>query len=403
MSKESTSLMKTMGNWIIQNLAMLILVIILLVMTWSFFCVGFAKDGGEIAKFFGIDETNGDKKETMEFIAFGMSGVIAAIVAVAFNRRASAQEWNNELIEKGHINDRFQHAATNLGHVKRRTRITSFYQFYHLAKGSEYDLRKSIFDILCDHLRHITSGQFYENPKEGKDTITDECQTLLNILFKSEDKPVLDEFHADLKNINLPRADLSNANLTGAKFSYATLTSINFAKTNLVESDFFHADLFHADFKESIIKKAKMWDANLSCAMFNGADLSGADFTGANLSSANFQGALLVGADFSEANLTHAKFLDANLSGAKFTKANISEAIFERAQLENTNLKEVDNINKADFRGAKVGNRSIEPTDLPELPDFSDPMTQILGKGEYIADWHTLSSDLDALLRQNKS
>ena len=392
-----------MIDWFKKYIITLILVIILVVMTGFLLAVGLDQTGGKIAQFLGTDKTMYYKKETIELIAWGMSGMLAAIVATVINRRTNAQERNNELIEKGHINDRFQHAATNLGHVKRRVRITSFYQFYHLAKGSEYDFRKNIFDILCDHLRHITSGQFHDEKEEGKDTVTDECQTLLNILFKSKDKPVLDEFHADLKNINLPYADLSNANLTGAKFSYATLIFINFAKANLVGSDFFHADLLQADFKGSIIKKAKMCDATLSCAMFNGADLSEADFTGANLSSANFQGAHLVGADFSGANLTHVKFLDANLSGAKFTNANISEAIFKGAQLENTNLKEVSHINKADFRGAKVGNRSIEQTDLPDLPDFSDPMTRILGKGEYISDWHTLTSDWDTLLRQNKS
>ena len=326
-------------NWL-QSHVMHILVIILVGMTGFLLAVGFDQTGGKVAQFLGTDKTMYPKKETIQLIAWGMSGMLAAIVATVINRRANAQDRNNELIEKGHINDRFQHAATNLGHVKRRVRITSFYQFYYLAKGSEYDFRKNIFDILCDHLRHITSGQFYDKKEEGKDAITDECQTLLNILFNPKGKPVFDEFHADLKNINLPHADLSNAN----------------------------------------IKKAKMHYANLSCAMFNNADLSGVDFTDANLSSANFHSACLVNAELSGAKLAGANFHNADLTGAYFVGAIISHSTsFSNANLANTNflgvnltpayLLHVRSVEGADFRGANLLRDQL-PT----------------GRGKYIAD-----------------
>ena len=308
--------------------------------------------------------TKENKAKSLEFIGIGMGGVLTTIGAVAFSRRSDAQARNNELIEKGHINDRFQQAAVNLGHKKRRVRITSFYQFYYLAKVSEDDFKKSVFDILCDHLRHMTSGQFYNDPKEGKDIITDECQTLLNILFKPEYKPVFDEFYANLENINLTRADLSSA--------------------NFVEANFSRAVLFHADFKKSILKKVKMRNTNLQCAMFNDAILPEADFTDATLLSANFQRACLAGADFSYAKLTGARFPNANLAGACFVNATIgpisSDVMFSRANLANTNFEGVDlrsvylmnvrNIEGADFTGAKV-----YPEQLPT------------GSGKYIADW----------------
>ena len=319
--------------------------------------------------------------EIIKSIGFGIGIIIAIMSCVNKINSTIAKRESNRLIEKGHMNDRLQDAIDNLGHEKRRIRIASFNQFHDLAKENTHDFRKNVFDNLCKHLRHITSGQFYKNKKEGKHAPTDECQALLNILFKPKDKSIFDEFDADLQNINLPRADLSNANLAGAKFSYATLTSINFARTNLVESNFFHADLLHADFKDSIIKKAKMCDANLPCAMFNNADLSEADFTGANLSSANFQGACLVGADLSGTNLAGANFRNADLTGAyligaitshstKFSNANLTNAHFLDANLMPAYLMSVRSVEGANFRGAKV---------FPEqLPDES---------GKYIADW----------------
>ena len=211
-----------------------ILTVILVVMAGSLLYIAvWTETGGAIARFLGTNHTLPFKKETILFIAYGMGGVVAAIVAVAIIIRADAQARNNELIEQGHINDRFQHAAVNFRHKKRRARITSFHQFYYLAKGNN-DLRERVFDILFAHLRHITSGQFYNNDtKEAR--LTDECQALLNVLFKSRDKSVFSGFPINLQNARLTKMDLSNMNLSNANLQEIQLKDVKLQDVHSIE------------------------------------------------------------------------------------------------------------------------------------------------------------------------
>ena len=301
----------------------------------------------------GKDE---NKHETLRFIGFGIGGVLATIGAVAFNRRATAQieaskaqTQHNKLIEKGHINERLKSTIENLGHIDASVRIASFYQFYHLAKEGEEDFRHNIFEILCSCLRSMDRKRSHLTEEDGKERPTAECQTLLNILFRNKHDSALGGFEPDLRRSYLIRANLARAHLSGA----------NFTRAMLADSD------------------------------LTGGNLAGADFTNAILQNADLSGANLANAKFFGANISDVNFSSTDLSGAKFTNANISGSIFEGAQLENANLKEVMYINKANFCKAKVGNRSIEPTDLPDLSDSSSTMNRLLGKGEYISDWHT--------------
>ena len=323
--------------------------------------VVFTCEGGLVAWFLGTD----DKKETIQFIAYGMGGVVAAIVASAINRRADEQARNNKLIEKGHNNDRFQHAAANLGHEKRRVRITSFYQFYYLAEGSKDDFRKSIFDILCAHLRHITSGGFYKKEEGGAPT--DECQALLNILFKPKDTFVFSKFSANLQKIHLEKMNLSDANLSRAIL----------LDTNLSEADLSGADLSGADLSGANLSRAILLYANLSRTTLFDTDLSGAYLSDANISNAYLIGTNLSNAKFSEEGFIRSGHLNADLSGSNFSHANLSGTNFMGVQLKDAELQNVYSIEKANFLDAKIGDRNITPEDLPT------------DKGKYIAAWTT--------------
>ena len=100
---------------LIKKYIMHILASILIIMASGLVLIGlYTETGGGIARFLGTNHPLPFKKETIEFIAFGMGGVVATIVAAAVNRRARAQERNNELIEAGHLNDRFQNVTEHL-------------------------------------------------------------------------------------------------------------------------------------------------------------------------------------------------------------------------------------------------------------------------------------------------
>ena len=386
-------------------------------------------EGGVFAILLGTDS----KKETIEFIAFGIGGLLAVIGAIAINHRAEAQVENNKLIEKGHIDERFKSATENLESESPMARISAFHQFYYWAKDQQdTEFKKSIFEILCAHLRNMTQETSYRE-ETGKDTPTEECQTLLNVLFGPKYCTVFDnnEFGPDLQkvylvkaeltNAKLLRANLSNANLSGANLSNANLSNArlsranlsdawllytnlsdanllftNFSEAWLIEANFSGAQLLHANLPKTKLMKGNLSNANLSYANLSNANLSGAqilcanfskttllniqlsdaNLTDTNLSGADLSGADLSGANFMVANLINADLPGADLSGADLSGTNLSSANLQKTQLKDANLMDVFNIQNADFRGAKIGDRPITKDDLPA------------DKGEYYADWN---------------
>ena len=248
------------------------------------------------------------KSEVIKLIGLGMGGALAVIGTVLLNRRAdamassaAAMAQNNELIEKGHIDERFKAAIESLGHALASVRIAAFHQFYNLAKGSsDKDFVKSIFDILCSHLRQITSDDDYRNGK-GRDKPTEECQSLLDVLFKNPQNIFL-ELNAQLRGVHL----------VGANF----------------------------------------WKANLYGVVFNGANLRGADFWRSELNCATFAYAKLQGVKFMHANADNAYFGYADVEGAIFNFAHLCDAVFQ---------DDVENLDKAYFHYIVVGDCPFFP------------------------------------------
>ena len=237
---------------------------------------------------------DGKKSETLSSIGYGMGGALAVIGAIAINRRANAEVENNRLIEKGHIDERLKSAIENLGRENSASRISSFYQFYYLAKGQQdTEFKKSIFEILCAHLRNMTQEKSYQE-KIGKDTPTVECKILLTILFRSKKETAFgkDFFKladvylkdADLRGVNLKGADLSDANLTNAKFrdadlSYAVLPDAILTGANFESAKLHHTTLTNANLEKAIFIKADLYDSRLE----NARSIKGADFRWATI------------------------------------------------------------------------------------------------------------------------
>ena len=310
-------------------------------------------------------ETGTSKYETLKFIGLGMSGILVALGAIAINRRADAQVKNvvaqvenNQLIEKGHTNERFKSAIESLGHNDVSVRIASFYQFYHLAKGEEEDLRRNIFEILCSRLRSMPRGISHLMEEDKQERPRAECQTLLDILFQPESEPIFGEFHANLRKAFLMYAGLTNANLVGAEFSGAELMAAFFQNANVSNASFSHANLPKANFKNANLIDTKFIKANLEEANLAGANFTNADFTGANLEYARIE---------------NADFTDADFLGAYLTDAN---------------LPFVHSIEGANFLWARIRDREISPEDLPT------------NKGRYFAKW--TSKEFWAEVEKNK-
>ena len=309
-----------------------LLVIVLIAMTTCLFFVMFEINDADMT-FKALLGTPG-KKETIEFIAFGMGGVVAAIVATAISRRANAQMQNNELIEKGYDNERFQNMTANLGHDKVTVRIATFYQFCYLAAKNKGEnpqkLREDIFEMLCSYLRAMPDS-VSDLEEKDKNEYLKERQTLFDILFKDKFKSNNDglmpnDFPADLQKINLSKINPFNANLSNSNLSNANLSN-----------------------------------ANLSHTLFSDTNLSYANLSGANLSYTFFLNANLLGANLSSANLSY---------------TNLPYSDLREAQLKDAKLQHACNIKGADFRNAKIGNRAITEDDVPK------------DQGKYYANWN---------------
>ena len=277
---------------------------------------------------FGIKEVESEtpKHETLKFIGYIIGGLLAAIGGIAINRRASAQVKNNELVRKGNDDVRFQNVITGLGNEKAAVRIATFYRFYYLAEKEEQKkkFRKDVFEILCSCLRSIsndTSNAIKNKPEDEERifrTERIERQALCDVLFRGK-----------FKGNENKSQDLVSPEIT-ADLKWADLTRLN-----------------------------------LPNADFSGADLSGARLSGANLWYT----------DLSNTKLVRANFSDAIFDQTDFSDANLSFAIFSGAIPLKTQLEKIHSIKKADFTGAKVGNRAISHEDLPT------------NKGRYIAPW----------------
>ena len=332
-----------------------------------------------------------NKPDTLQLIGWGMGGVLAAIVALALNRRAAA-------MEKGLIDERFKAAVQSLAGEQPSVRIAAFYQFYYLAKDNpDTDFRSSIFDILCAHLRQITSDADYRE-NAGSKKPTEECQSLLDVLFKKS-RNVFVGMKADMKNAYLVRANLSNtelqqidfsgadvsgaifrdANMSGAHFEEATVSMANFENANAPEANFRYADVSRVIFRNANVSGAHFWgakvlgahfwNADVSESIFVSADMSGAKFWDANVSDSDFLEANLSGADFLNANVSETNFEDADVSAANFWNANVSYALFGKANLSAANFGHAD-MSAANFNDADVSATNFEETDLRGA-DFS--------------------------------
>ena len=310
--------------------------------------------------------THKDKAETLKFIGLGMGGILAAIGAVAYNRRANAEVENNRLTEKGHIEDRFKTATDNLQSKHPVIQISAFYQFYYLAKHSnDIDFRKNIFDVLCAHLRHITQKENRKKHRQSEE-ITEKCQILLYVLFKSENRTI---FEFD----RFPTCNLHGIHLVGANLSQARLRRVN-----LSEADLSNAYISGADFSNAYLSGTIFSSAYLVETCFTGANLSGANFTDANLLGANFGASRYLTQDGTPGKIYEpgANLSGANLSGANLKHTFFSDANFQKAQFKGPELKNIGRIERADFRGATVDSRPILREDLPT------------DRGEYYANWN---------------
>lgn len=266
------------------------------------------------------------KFEALKFLGIGMGGILLALQALASHTRAKAMEDTanaqakateqqaaaNQNVERGQRQERLKNAIEHLGHQSDSVRLGGAYELFHLAQDTE-DLRQTILDILCAHVRRTTGEEQYREKHKSKPS--EEIQSLLTLLFVQKHE-VFKGLH-----INLRGSWLNGADLNGAYLENAVLVD---------------ARLQRAELERACLRKADFWRAHLQ-----GARLPFVHMQGAQLQEAHMQDSLFLGASMQGADLWQARLQGSQLGGTRLQCANLFGARLQGAQLVGANLQEV--------------------------------------------------------------
>ncbi len=308
MSKQESSLWKKTCS----ELSLRVLLICLLVVLAALFLiVVFDECPRWTSQYLGISK----KDEALKFLGIGMGGVILALQALTANRRAKAMEDTakaqveaNQNTEQGQRQERLKNAIEHLGHDKDSVRLGSAYELFHLAQDTK-DLRQTVLDILCAHIRQTTCEDEYRKKHLSKPS--EEIQSLLTLLFV-QDHEVFRGLRinlqgswlngANLEQARLVRAVLTRAHLKRVALSDANLQGTNLGGAHLQETRLWRASLQGADLEWACLQEAHFWKARLQ-----GINLHMARLQGASLQAVRLQGAFLGGAGLQGASLQAAQ------------------------------------------------------------------------------------------------
>ena len=282
--------------------------VLLLAMSWNpFACLA--------AEWLGV----ATKKETVARLALALGGSLVALQAWASYRRAEsfertvhAQTIANETVERGQRQDRLRFGIDHLGGSSPSVRLGGAYELFDL--GREFpDVRQSVLDILCSHVRQTTMRPEYR--EQCQDKPANEVQSLLMLLF-TDRRGLFEDHRVDLSGSWLRGADLNGKKLGGASLEDVNLTEANLRGASLVSADLCGADLrgaqlTAADLRLSVLSKARLQGAFLAEARMQGSVLDQTQLQAAVLSYAELQGALL-----SDARMQGARLLETDFRGA---------------------------------------------------------------------------------------
>ena len=348
------------------------------------------------------------KSDLLKFVGIAMGGILVALQALASHRRAKAMEESataqaeatreqakaNLNTERGQRQERLKNAIEHLGHASDSVRLGGAYELFHLAQDNE-DLRQTVLDILCAHLRRTTGERTYREHHASEPS--EEVRSLLNLLFVQEHE-VFKDLRIDLQGSWLNGADLAQArlqeafllgvHLQGAELLWAHLQEASLANAclqkarllgaYLQKADLFEADLQEADLSSVYLQDARLQKANLQDAALRGANLEGAACNGANLQGANlretqlqkasFIAARLPGVNLGAMRLRETDFYGADLRGASLQGADLQEAKLEKACLQEADLSGAclpdADLREADLRGADLAGACLQGAKL---------------------------------------
>jgi len=220
-----------------------------------------------------------------------------------FETQIEKQNTQIQIQQKQLRDSRFSSGVELLGNINESARIGGAYNLYFLANEHQDEYLHPVCEILCAHIRTITSDKTYQ--KNNKEKPSNETQTILNLLFKKNknDELIFDDC----------KKNLVGTFLDGADFIKAILSSVDFINTTLNSVDFTDAILNFVNFEDAKLH-VNLLGAKLSSVNFSNATLNSVDFIYATFNTIWFESA-----KFNSVSFGGAKFLDfVDFSDAKF-------------------------------------------------------------------------------------
>ena len=323
-----------------------VILIVLLILLAIVFVVVMCSENPEWSfKLFGVSGSENPKFEALKFLGIGMGGILIALQALMSYKRAKAMEDTakaqanaaqaqadaanaqadaaqaqarateeqaraNENTEQGLRQERLKNAIEHLGHDSDSVRLGGAYELLHLAQDIA-ELRQTVLDILCAHIRRTTGENEYR--KNHKSKPSEEVQSLLTLLFVQN--------HEIFKGL---RIELQGSWLNGADIREAHLEKAILTKAHLQGTI-----LFKAHLQEANLREARLQGANLDIAHLQAADLVEAHLQGAELFRVCLQAASLFSTYLQGVRLYAACLQGAKLGGAQLQGADLSSAHLE--------------------------------------------------------------------------
>ena len=284
------------------------LIFLLVVLFSAFVAVMVSENLCWISPYLGLSEKN----QILTFLGIGMGGILLALQAVIANKRAQAMEdaanaqaEANRNTEQGQRQERFKNAIEHLGHNSDSVRLGGAYELFHLVQDNK-DLRQTVMDILCAHIRRTTGESEYREAYKSKPS--EEIQSLLTLLFVQKHE-VFKGCHINLQGSWLNGANLTRARLYGAKFVEASLQGAELREARLQGTRLERIHLQGANLEEAHLQGADLREAKLQVAYLYRTELQGACLMDARLPGATLTSARLEGIHYDDNAMPFAKHI----------------------------------------------------------------------------------------------
>jgi len=216
-----------------------------------------------------------------------------------FKEQIENQNTQIQIQQKQRRDARFSSGVELLGNPNESARIGGAYNLYFLASEFPDDYLNPVCEILCAHVRTITSDKAYQETFTSKPS--NEIQTIVNLLFDkgSKEETIFNDCTKNLASTFLCGSNFNRKIISNVLFFDALLNSVDFSESRLKNIKFNYATFIHTTFNVSQLNNVRFSSSILNNVMFNDSELINVEFT-------------------NQVSLSNVTFIDSKLNGTVF-------------------------------------------------------------------------------------